>query len=159
MFRDKSEKESILRLWRMTSRGRLQFELGGLSFAIQKGFTPEEYARHLWSQGAKTWIRNNSPSAEKYLLKEVEALRCFYPEIVFEIIEAEEKRAELVFTKECLGGWGEDPWRLAKSFNLSKKDICAYCHEAFSIWAQQLDMIADIGPDQDGICRLRVIKA
>ncbi len=158
MLKVKSRKESISASWRKTSLGRLRLELGGLSFALQKGFSAKDYACHLWSKGAKTWMGSSSPNAKEYLLKEAEAFRCFYPEVVFKITEAKEDKAELLFIKGCLGGWGEDLWRLAHSLSLSRKDVCAYCHESFSIWTKQLNLKVHIGPRGDKICRLQVIK-
>lgn len=154
----KSREESISTFWRRTSLGRLRFELEGLSFAVQKGFSPKDYAHHLWSKGAKIWMKDPSPNVKEYLLKEADAFRCFYPEIVFEIKELDEEKGELVFIKGCLGGWGKDPWKLAHSLNLSKKDVCAYCQGSFSIWTKQLNLMVHIGPQRGKICRLRVTK-
>ncbi len=158
MAENKSREDRILLLWRKTSLGRLYLELGGLSFALKKGFSPEEYAFHLWRKGAKIWMKNPSPTAGEYLLKEAEAFRCFYPEVVFNILKTDEDRAELIFIKGCLGGWGEDPWRHARHLGLTKENVCAYCHESFSIWAKQLNLKVHIGPQRNQICRLQVIK-
>ncbi len=157
MPEDKSETDSIRDLWLKTARGRLRFELAGLSFARQKGFTPEEYACHLWSKGAKSWMKNASPGAGEYLQKEAEAFRCLYPEVGFAVVEAGEGKAELAFTGGCLGGWGDDPWALARSLGLTKEDVCRYCHEAFRLWAGQLGLRAIIGLEEGGSrCSLRI---
>lgn len=154
-----TDSHVITEFWRRTARSRLHFELAGLAFALQKGFSAEDYAHHLWSQGAIRWMSNPAPSAGEYLLKEAEAFRRFYPDVTFEIVEAGEERAELVFTEGCLGGWGKDPWRLARSLNMAEEDVCSYCREAFLVWAGQLGLAADIGRDKDKGCRLRVAKS
>lgn len=98
-----------------------------------------------------------APTATEYLLKEAQAFRQFCPDVSFAIVEARDERAELVFTEGCLGGWGENRWALAGSLGLGKKDVCAYCQEAFLVWAGQLGLCACIGPE-DEICRLLVAK-
>ena len=155
---DTTEKNSISETWRKTARSRLRFELSGLSFALQKGFSSEGYAQHLWSKGSKRWIGTTKPTATEYLLKEAESFREFYPEVSFEVVEAGEEKAELVFTDGCLGGWGQDQWAIARNRGLSQKDICAYCQEAFQSWARPLGIHVDIGPGEDGHCRLRVAR-
>src|SRR3989304_2760699 len=81
--------------WRKTARSRLRFELAGLAFALQKGFSPEDYARHLWSQGAVGWMTKEAPGAGEYLLKEARAFRTFYPEVSFTMVQEGENEAEL----------------------------------------------------------------
>jgi hypothetical protein len=98
------------------------------------------------------------PNATEYLLKEAKAFREFYPEVSFEVVESGDARAELVFTDGCLGGWGRDPWAVARNLGLSNKDICAYCRESFLVWAEQLGLSAQIGPKNDTTCRLLVLK-
>lgn len=144
--------------WRRASRSRLRFELAGLAFACQKGFRPRDYARHLWGEGAVRWMGKDRPEAAEYLNKEAEAFRRFYPGVAFQVIEAGKERAELVFTEGCLGGWGKDPWKLARSLELSPKDVCKYCKASFQNWAEQLGLTVDIGPAEDGVCRMRVAR-
>jgi len=145
-------------IWQRTARSRLRFELAGLSFICGKGFQPEDYARHLWARGAIRWMGKARPDTAEYLLKEAEALQCFYPGVAFEITEAGKDRAELVFTEGCLGGWGKDPWKLARSLGLKKEEVCRYCQASVQTWASQLQLVADIGPHGDGACRLSIIK-
>ncbi len=133
-------------------------ELAGLAFACQKGFSPEEYARHLWGKGAARWMGKDRPDAGEYLLKEAEAYHSLFPDVSFEVTETGQERAELVFTKGCLGWGGKEPWKLARSLGLAKKDVCRYCQESFRLWAGQLGLNTEIGQDKDKICRLRVVK-
>jgi len=155
---DSIKINSTLAAWRKTAKSRLRFELAGLAFARQRGFSPEDYARHLWSTGSVRWMGKAKPNAIEYLLKEAEAFHQFYPDVSFKIIEVEDERAGLVFTEGCLGGWGTDRWAVARNLGLSKKDICAYCRESFRLWTQLLGLRADIVPKKDGNCRLQVTK-
>ena len=155
---DSSEVNSTSAAWRKTARGRLRFELAGLAFACQDGSGPENYARHLWTKGSTPWMGKVEPTAAEYLLKEAKAFREFYPEVSFEVVESADTSAKLVFTDGCLGGWGRDQWAIARSLGLSKKDICAYCREAFRVWAEPLGLHTDIGPDNYEKCRLLVTK-
>ena len=145
-------------VWRKTAKSRLRFELSGLAFARQKGFSSEDYARYLWSKGAVGWIGKAKPDTREYLLKEAEAFKQFYPGVSFEMVEAGDERAELVFTEGCLGGWGKNPWAIARQLKLAKEDICAYCQEAFRAWAAPLGLATQIGPQDDTTCRLLVLK-
>ncbi len=144
--------------WRKTAKSRLRFELAGLAFACHRGSNPEDYARHLWAKGSVRWMGKARPDAAEYLLKEAQAFREFYPEVSFKVVASGEARAELVFTDGCLGGWGRDPWAVARNLGLSKKDICAYCRESFRVWTEQLGLSAQIGPENDTPCRLLVLK-
>ncbi|MBI4303287.1 MAG: hypothetical protein HY665_02980 [Chloroflexi bacterium] len=143
---------------RRAARSRLYVELAGLAFAVQKGFSPEEYARHLWSKGAARWMGKTSPDAAEYLLKEAEAFQCLFPSVVFEVIETGKESAELAFVKGCLGGWGKDPWNLARSLGLTKENVCRYCRESFRVWAEQLGLDAHTEPQENGTCRLRAVR-
>ncbi len=154
----KKTADSIRDAWHRTAKSRLRLELAGLAFARQHGFRPEDYARHLWGKGAKGWMGKARPSAEEYLLRETQAFRQFYPDISFEIAEAGDEKAELVFTDGCLGSGRADNWALAKSLGLTKQDICAYCRESFLIWAEQMGLATRIGPDKGGTCRLQVLR-
>ncbi len=145
-------------VWRKTAKSRLLFELAGLAFARQRGFSPEDYARHLWSTGSVRWMGKAKPNAAEYLLKEAQAFREFYPEVSFKVVESGDARAELVFTEGCLGGWGTDRWALARHLSLVRDDICAYCRESFLTWAEQLGLSAQIGPKNDTTCYLLVLK-
>lgn len=153
---EKMTEDSIHGSWQKAAKSRLHFELAGLAFACQRGFRPEDYARYLWSRGAVSWMGKASPGADEYLLKEAQAFREFWPRVSFTIVEADEGKAELVFTDGCLGGWGVDRWALAKSLGLTKDEVCAYCRESFSVWAEQLGLRASIGPDGDGTCRFLI---
>ena len=145
-------------VWRKTAKSRLRFELAGLAFACHSGSNPKDYARHLWTKGAVRWMGKAEPSAAEYLLKEARAFGEFYPGVSFEVVESGDTKAKLVFTDGCLGGWGQDPWAVARNLGLSKNDICAYCRESFRIWARPLGLHTDIGPEEDGNCRLHVTK-
>ncbi len=145
-------------VWRKTTKSRLRFELSGLAFACHRGSNPEDYARHLWAKGSVRWMGKAEPNVAEYLLKEAKAFKEFYPEMSFEVVELGDTRAELVFTDGCLGGWGRDPWAVARNLGLSKKDICAYCQESFQVWARPLGLSTDIGLEKDGNCRFHVTK-
>ncbi|MEW6141808.1 MAG: hypothetical protein AB1597_01435 [Chloroflexota bacterium] len=98
-----------------------------------------------------------NPDAAEYLRKEAGACREFYPEVAMSLIKARPGMAELVFTRGCLGGWGDDQWALARSLGLNKKRICAYCQESFRVWTKQLGLASHIGPSTDGHCHLLVV--
>ena len=123
--------DDIQRQWHRTAWGRLKFELGGLAFARKSGFTSEDYANHLWSTGAVKWMGKAIPTTKRYLLKEAEAFRTLYPEVTFEMKSLTNKEAELTFTQGCLGGWGRNQWRSARSLDLSKGYVCRYCRQSF----------------------------
>lgn len=145
-------------VWRKTAKSRLHFELAGLAFAHQRGFSSEDYAQHLWSTGSVRWMGKAKPNAREYLLKEAEAFQRFYPDVAFKIVEAGDEKAGLVFTDGCLGGWGTDRWALTRRLSLAKADVCAYCRKSFLIWAEQLGLSAQIGPKNDTTCYLLVLK-
>lgn len=155
------EQDIINRHWRSTAQGRLRFELAGIAFARKSGFTPEDYANHLWSTGAVNWMGKAIPTTREYVLKEAEDFRCFYPDVDFKVTrDGEEDTAEIVFTEGYLGGWGDAPWVLASRFGLSKEDVCRYCREAFRLWAGQLGLLATIGHEGSGAsCVLHVQRA
>ncbi len=158
MTPDEITIDDALSAWRRTARSRLWFELSGLSFAIRAGFSPEEYARHLWCQGAARWLGKETTDAGEYLRREAEAFQCFYPRVGFKVVKTGKENAELLFTNGCLGGWGEDRWALAKSLGLDKKDACAYCQAAFRVWAGQLGLKVRLDPQDDETCRMRVTR-
>ena len=158
IFSSDTESAGSAGAWRKTARSRLRFELAGLAFGLRHGFSPEDYARHLWSRGAARWMGQDSPGAGEYLRKEAGAFRSFYPEVSFDVVKSGKEAAELVFTRGCLGGWGKDQWAAAGSLGLSKEDVCRYCREAFRVWAAQLGLRADLEPCVDNACRLRVTK-
>ncbi|MBI4295623.1 MAG: hypothetical protein HY667_00750 [Chloroflexi bacterium] len=141
--------------WRRTARGRLKFELAGISFAVKHGLMPEDYARHLWSTGAIKWMGTRSPCAKEYILKEADAFQTLYPEGAFELTRLDDDEAELTFTRGCLGGWGADQWAVARSLGLGKDDVCRYCRQAFRSWSEQLGLEACTEPDISGTCILR----
>lgn len=150
------KQDLINRRWRRTARGRLKFELAGLAFARKAGFTAEDYARHLWSAGAVKWMAQATPTAKEYLLKEAEAFRTLYPEVTFELGKLDDQKAELIFTRGCLGGWGQDQWAMARGLGLSKRQVCRYCRQAFRTWADQLGLQAGSEPQTNGTCVLRI---
>lgn len=158
MPRPKVTNDSAREVWRRTARSRLRLELAGLAFACQHGFRPEDYAHHLWGKGAVGWMKKARPGAAEYLRKEARAFGQFYPAVSFTIVAAGDDRAELIFSKGCLGGWGHDPWALARSLGLTQRDVCAYCRESFRVWAEQLGLSVHIGPEKDRSCRLCVTQ-
>ncbi|MEE8414210.1 MAG: hypothetical protein V3R96_06625 [Dehalococcoidales bacterium] len=153
------ETDSTSVAWRKTARSRLRFELGGLAFARQHGFSSEDYARHFWDRNPSSWMGKEKPEPAEYLRKEAKAFTELYPGVSFKVLETDDDRAELVFTRGCLAGWGKDPWALARSLGLTDEDVCAYCRESFNVWAQHLGLRTSIGPEKDGNCHLRVSGA
>ncbi len=148
----------IRRNWRRTARGRLKFELAGLAFARKHGLTPEDYADHLWSEGAAKWMGKETPGAGEYLEKEAEAFRTLCPEVKFDITKGNHEDAEIIFKSGCLGGWGKDQWAMAKSLGLGKGHVCRYCRQAFRMWSKQLGLEACPEPKVGDICVLSVKK-
>jgi len=143
--------------WRRAAFSRLRMELAGIAFARKHGFTPEDYARHLWGQGAVEWMGKPDPTAAEYLMAEVEAFHRLYPSVRFEIEELSDDRSQLTFQQgTCLGGWGVDQWGLARRLGLGKGHVCRYCREAFRVWARQLGLEACTHPQMRDICILRV---
>jgi len=142
--------------WQEVARGRLKFEMAGLSFALKHGFTPEEYAKHLWTTGAEKWMRRSHPTAREYVLREAEAFKTLYPAVTFSTGKLTDHEAELLFPKGCcLGGWGKEQWSVAKSVGVDKDSFCRYCNQAFRSWAEQLCLEAHTEPHPDGACVLR----
>jgi hypothetical protein len=150
---DKTNQE-----WRRTARGRLKFELAGIAFSRKHGLTPEDYANHLWSDGAVKWMGKDAPTACEYLQKEAEAFRTLCPEVDFEIIKCGKTWAKLLFKRGCLGGWGKNQWAMAKSLGLGKGHVCRYCRQSFRIWAKQLGLEACPEPKVGEICLLTARK-
>ncbi len=151
------ESEFIKRRWRRTAWGRLKFELAGIAFAIKSGQTPEDWAEHLWSNGAVKWIGKTDPTAAEYCAKEVEAFRTLYPEVAFEVTKQADNEAELVFARgSCLGGWGKNQWGMARNMGLGKGHVCRYCRQSFRTWADQLELLACPEPQTNGTCVLGV---
>ncbi len=152
-------QDIIGRQWRRTARGRLKFELTGIAFARKMGQTPEDWAEHLWSNGAVKWIGKPDPTVADYFAKEVEAFRTLYPEVVFEVTKEADNEAELVFARgSCLGGWARNQWAMANSLGLGKGHVCRYCREAFRSWGRQLGLQSCPTPQTDGTCILRVSR-
>jgi hypothetical protein len=150
------EQDDCRKQWRAAANGRLKFELAGLSFALKNGFTPEEYAKHLWTTGAEKWMHKPHPTAQEYILHEAAAFKTLYPDVTFTTRELPEGGAELLFPKGCcLGGWGKDQWAMAKNLGVDKGSFCRYCNQAFRSWSEQLGLEAHTEPDQDGTCVLR----
>ena len=152
------KQDASSRSWRRTARGRLKFELTGLAFAKNAGYTPEQYANFLWSSGADRWMNFSDPSAGEYLLKEADAFYTLYPEVKFDIIKTEESEAILIFKSGCLGGWGKDQWSMAKGLGLGKGHVCRYCRQAFRQWGKQLEIDVCPEPRVGNICVLRARK-
>lgn len=138
------------------ARNRLRLELQGLAFAISRGATPEEYARFLWGQGAAKWMGSDSPGAQDYLRKEEEAARSLFPWLTVQPVKMSDAEAEVVLAGGCLGGWGEDRFRLARELGLNRMGVCRYCIEACRVWGEQLGLKVEPrpGPGCRGGCRL-----
>ena len=158
MLKDKEEMNQDLtgRRWRRTARGRLGFELAGVAFARKAGFTPEDWAKHLWSSKAMKWMGKSTPTAKEYLLKEVEAFSVLYPEVAFELGKQDDIEAELTFKQGCLGGWGQDQWATARNLGLGKGHVCRYCRQSFRSWSCQLNLQACPEPQTNQTCILQV---
>ena len=146
----------VEKAWRQTARLKLKFELAGLSFALSHGFSVRDYARHLWSTGAKGWLGKADPSPEEYLVKEAEACRKLLPEVRCDVFVVGSGEARLLFLEGCPGGWGRDRWGQARKLGLEPADVCAYCNEAFATWAEEVKLQAVTSPQRDGTCDLTV---
>ncbi len=144
--------------WRRTALGRLRFELAGIAFARNVGGTPEDWARHLFSTGAAAWMGTPGPTAQEYLLHEAAAFDVLYPRVGYELGDISDREATLVFTRGCLGGWGRDQWRVARSLGLGKGHVCRYCRQAFRSWSSQLGLESLPEPRTDGTCVLRAYR-
>jgi hypothetical protein len=149
--------EQHTRDWHAAARGRLRMELAGLALARKYGRSPEDFARHLWDEGAACWMGQTPPTPAQYLAKEIAAFRSLYPQVEFIVAQGDPRAAELTFCKgTCLGGWGKDQWSLARGLGLRKGHVCRYCREAFRVWSRQLGLSACTHPQSDGTCILRV---
>ncbi|MDP2730533.1 MAG: hypothetical protein Q8O55_08615 [Dehalococcoidales bacterium] len=154
------EQKDTINRWYRTAWGRLKFELAGLAFAMKNGFYPEDYARHLHSNGAVKWMGAEAPTVRNYLLKEAEAFQTLYPQVNFEISRIKDDKAELIFCRgTCLGGWGKNQWGMAHRLGLGKGHVCRYCRQAFRSWSAQLGLKALPMPRTDETCILTVEKA
>ncbi|MBI2860125.1 MAG: hypothetical protein HYX91_01295 [Chloroflexi bacterium] len=152
------EQDENTRRWHRLARRSLKLELAGIAFARKTGHTPEEYADHLWGDGALKWMGKPDPTAREYLLKEAEAFREMFPRVVFEIGKLGDDAAELTFTNGCLGGWGREQWALARSLGLGKGHVCRYCRQAFRAWSRQLGLECCPEPPNKTTCVLRVTR-
>jgi len=146
--------EKTKKNWKATANSRLNMELAGLSFALKKGDSHEEYAQHLWGEGAKRWIKKDKPTPREYIKRELEAFGVLFPHVRAEIGRCDDDVAELIFVKGCPCGWGKDKWAKAKCWGLRPKDVCRYCTAAFSIWGEQLGLRITLNPQEDGCCIL-----
>lgn len=154
------ERDDVRKRWHRTAWSRLKLELAGLSFAIKRGATPEEYADYLWSAGATKWIGKANPTLQEYLDKETEAISTLYPQVTYTVDKISDNEAELTFTPGCcLGGWGRDQWGVARSLGLDRHDVCRYCRQSFLAWSSQLGLKALPEPQVDGTCIFRVETA
>ena len=149
------EKETDPR-WHKAAKSRLRMELAGLAFALQHGFSPEEYARHLWGRGAVSWMGKENPTPKEYLRTEAEHLMVLFPWVDFQLKEYEDGVVELVFTNGCLGSWEDDRFALAHSLGLTRQEVCRYCQEAFRVWSRQLGLEALPLPRADNTCSIVV---
>ncbi len=147
---------SLRKNWKIAANSRLSMEFAGLSFALKKGCSHEEYAQHLWGKGAKRWIKKDRPTPQDYVARELEACPPLFPEVKMESGKSTEDTAELIFVDGCPGGWGKDKWSIGKRWGLTDSDICRYCTAAFAIWGRQLGLNIVHKPQSDGRC---VIKA
>jgi hypothetical protein len=138
------------------ARSRLRLELQGLAFAISLEATPEEYARFLWKHGAQRWMGRASPGAGEYLLKEAEAMSHIFPWVKVHHKRLVPEEAEMIMAGGCLGGWGEDRFRLARDLGLDRSAVCRYCMEACKVWGEQLGLEVELKPDAacGGGCRM-----
>jgi len=145
--------------WKATANSRLNIELAGLSFALKKGHSHEEYAQHLWGEGANRWIKDDKPTPREYVKRELESVSVLFPNVRAEMGECIDDVAELIFVKGCPCGWEKDKWAKAKRWGLRPKDVCRYCVAAFYIWGEQLSLSITLKPQEDGCCILTAIQA
>ena len=156
MSEDDTDIGFLRRSWRRAARARLRMELAGISFARAQGHTPEEYAWHLWDDGALPWFGEEFANARTYLMTEVESFRTLYPDVDYVLDQLGDDFSQLTFVNGCLGGWGRDQWATARSVGLRKGHVCRYCREAFRVWSAQLRIDALPEPKPDGTCVLTV---
>jgi hypothetical protein len=138
--------------WHRAARSRLRTELSGLAFAVKHGFSPEEYARHLWDRGAVSWMGKKTPTPREYLETEVERAAALFPWVDFQLAGCEDGTAILTLGNGCLGSWQEDHFALAHNLGLTRQQVCRYCQEAFRVWSQQLGLDALPLPKADYTC-------
>lgn len=145
-------------LWREVARGRLHFELGGLAFAVGKGFSPAEFGRHLWGHGAVQWVGKPDPTAREYMLAEAQEHHHFIPDIRVTFDRLEDNLAQMTISNGCWGGYGKRPWATASYWGLTQNQVCEYCHECYRAWGEQLGLTITTNPQSDGTCVIRATR-
>lgn len=98
--------------------------------------------------------RNPNPS--EYVQREALAMKTLFPGVDFQASLGDGRAAEIVFTRGCLGTWGEESWLTARKWGLTPEEVCSYCQEAFRLWASALELEAEMTPGREG-CFMRVI--
>lgn len=132
-------------------------ELTGLAFAVKHGFSPEEYARHVWGQGAVLWMGKEDPTPREYLEAEAKRLKVLFPWVDFQLEEYEDGFVELLLANGCLGSWTNDRFTLAHHLGLTRQEVCRYCQEAFRVWSLQLGLEALPLPGAENSCSVAAI--
>ncbi|MDP2661045.1 MAG: hypothetical protein Q8R28_09990 [Dehalococcoidia bacterium] len=154
---EETVKRNTDELWRAVARGRLYFELGGLAFAVKKGFTPTEFGLHVWGHGA-AMRAGKSPTAKDYMLGEAQEHVSFIPEIQITYDYLEDDRAQMTLSNGCWGGYGKKRWGTAAYWGLSQEQVCEYCHECYRTWGDQLGLSITTNPQADGTCFIRATR-
>ncbi len=151
------DNETIRSRWHRAAQSRLTMELAGLSFAVEHGHEPEEYARHLWSDGAARRMGKASVPPLEFIRREGEAISVLWPWVRFETDERGDL-LHLVFTEGCLGTGQSRTWKLAAQLRLSREEVCRYCIEAFRVWGEQLGLRLEMSPMAEGGCAMEVAQ-
>ncbi|MDP2936408.1 MAG: hypothetical protein Q8O86_07955 [Dehalococcoidia bacterium] len=154
----KIEQGSPADLWREVARGRLYFELGGLAFAVQKGFTPTEFGRHVWGHGAVQRTGKADPTALEYMGGEAKEHLHFIPDIQVHFDVMEDDLAQMTLSNGCWGGYGKKRWGTASYWGLSQDQVCEYCHECYRAWGEQIGLSITTNPQADGTCFIRATR-
>jgi hypothetical protein len=152
-----SKKDAETR-WQIVARGRLYFELAGLAFAVKSGHSPEDFARHIWGQGAARWMGKPDPTAQEYISKEVEAHEDFIPGIQIRRDVMTDREAQVSLLNCCWNGYGEKRWGTAAYWGLELEQVCRFCHETYRVWGQQLGLTVTTRQQADGSCILRATR-
>lgn len=146
------------KLWREVARGRLYFELGGLAFAVRKGFSPTEFGRHIWGHGAVQHVGKPDPTAREYMLREAQDLSHFIPDIQLTYDSLEDALAQMTLSNGCWGGYGKKRWGTASYWSLTQDQVCQYCHECYGAWGEQIGLTITTNPQADGTCFIRATR-
>lgn len=157
MAEEQGEKNTD-KLWREVARGRLYFEMGGLAFAVKKGFTPTEFGLFIWGHGAVAVVGKPDPTATEYMLSEGKEHISFIPEIQVNYDYLEDDRAQMTISNGCWGGFGKKRWGAISYWSLTQDQVCEYCHECYRAWGDQIGLTITTNPQEDGSCQIRATR-